>query len=92
MSCPVWLRGCVLTLDRALNAGCFNFVLAWRRWANGRGSLRVPQAFFATFVPYLAAGVVVGSPSGDTRVLLVLNIMLLAGFLIHSQKTPLNAS
>ena len=73
-------------------AGCFNFVLAWRRWANGRGSLRAPQAFFATFIPYLAAGVVVGSPSGDTRVLLVLNIMLLAGFLIHSQKAPINAS
>ena len=73
-------------------AGCFNFILAWRRWANGRGSLRAPQAFFATFIPYLAAGVVVGSPSGDTRVLLVLNIMLLAGFLIHSQKAPINAS
>jgi hypothetical protein len=73
-------------------AGCFNFVLAWRRWANGRGFLRAPQAFFATFIPYLAAGVVVGSPSGDTRVLLVLNIMLLAGFLIHSQKAPINAS
>ena len=73
-------------------AGCFNFVLAWRRWANGRGFLRAPQAFFATFIPYLAAGVVVGSPSGDTRVLLVLNIMLLAGFLIHSQKTPIKAS
>ncbi|MCE2873652.1 MAG: hypothetical protein LW605_07835 [Xanthomonadales bacterium] len=69
-------------------AGCFNFVLAWRRWANGRGFLRAPQAFFATFIPYLAAGVVVGSPSGDTRVLLVLNIMLLAAFLIHSQKAP----
>jgi len=73
-------------------AGCFNFVLAWRRWANGRGFLRAPQAFFATFIPYLAAGVVVGSPSGDTRVLLVLNIMLLAAFLIHSQKTPIKAS
>ena len=69
-------------------AGCFNFVLAWRRWANGRGFLRAPQAFFATFIPYLAAGVVVGSPSGDTRVLLVLNIMLLAAFLIYSQKAP----
>ena len=69
-------------------AGCFNFVLAWRRWANGRGFLRAPLAFFATFIPYLAAGVVVGSPSGDTRVLLVLNIMLLAAFLIHSQKAP----
>ena len=69
-------------------AGCFNFVLAWRRWANGRGFLRAPQAFFATFIPYLAAGVVVGSPSGDTRVLLVLNIMLLTAFLIHSQKAP----
>ena len=69
-------------------AGCFNFALAWRRWANGRGFLRAPQAFFATFIPYLAAGVVVGSPSGDTRVLLVLNIMLLAAFLIHSQKAP----
>jgi hypothetical protein len=73
-------------------AGCFNFVLAWRRWANGRGFLRAPQAFFATFIPYLAAGVVVGSPSGDTRVLLVLNIMLLAAFLIHSQKAPIKAS
>jgi|688.fasta_scaffold05174_7 hypothetical protein len=72
-------------------AGCFNFVLAWRRWANGRGFLRAPQAFFATFIPYLAAGVVVGSPSGDTRVLLVLNIMLLAAFLIHSQKAPIKA-
>lgn len=73
-------------------AGCFNFVLAWRRWANGRGFLRAPQAFFATFIPYLSAGVVVGSPSGDTRVLLVLNIMLLAAFLIHSQKAPIKAS
>jgi len=72
-------------------AGCFNLVLAWRRWANGRGFLRAPQAFFATFIPYLAAGVVVGSPSGDTRVLLVLNIMLLAAFLIHSQKAPIKA-
>jgi hypothetical protein len=73
-------------------AGCFNFVLAWRRWANGRGLLRAPQAFFATFIPYLAAGVVVGSPSGDTRVLLVLNIMLLAAFLMQTQKAPLKAS
>lgn len=73
-------------------AGCFNFVLAWRRWANGGGVLRAPQAFFATFIPYLAAGVVVGSPSGDTRVLLVLNIMLLAAFLIHSQRAPIKAS
>jgi hypothetical protein len=73
-------------------AGCFTFVLAWRRWANGRGLLRAPQAFFATFIPYLAAGVAVGSPSGDTRVLLVLNIMLLAAFLMQTQKAPLKAS
>lgn len=73
-------------------AGCFNFVLAWRRWANGSGTLRAPQAFFATFIPYLAAGVAVGSPSGDTRVLLVLNIMLLAAFLMQTQKAPLKAN
>jgi hypothetical protein len=36
--------------------------------------------------------VVVGSPSGDTRVLLVLNIMLLAAFLMQTQKAPLKAS
>ncbi len=72
--------------------GCFNFVLAWRRWANGRGLLRAPQAFFATFIPYLAAGVAVGSPSGDTRVLLVLSILLLAAFLMQTQKAPLKAS
>ena len=73
-------------------AGGFNFVLAWRRWANGAGQLRAPQAYFATFIPFLAAGLAVGSPAGDTRVVLTLNIMLLAAFLIHGQKEPLKAS
>ena len=73
-------------------AGGFNFVLAWRRWANGAGFLRAPQAYFATFIPFLAAGVAVGSPAGDTRVALTLNIMLLAASLMHSQKEPIKAS
>ena len=73
-------------------AGGFNFVLAWRRWANGTGQLRAPQAYFATFIPFLAAGLAVGSPAGDTRLALTLNIMLLAAFLIHGQKEPLKAS
>lgn len=73
-------------------AGGFNFALAWRRWANGNGQLRAPQAYFATFIPFLAAGVAVGSPAGDTRVALTLNIMLFAAFLIHGQKEPLKAS
>lgn len=74
-------------------AGGFNFGLAWRRWAGGSGELRAAQAYFATFIPFLAAGVAVGSPAGDARVALTLNIMLLAAFLIHGQKkAPLKAS
>lgn len=73
-------------------AGGLNFVLAWRRWSDGSGFLRAPQAYFATFIPFLAAGVAVGSPVGDTRVLLTLNIMLLAASLIHSHREPLKAS
>ena len=72
-------------------AGGFNFMLAWRRWADGTGQLRAAQAYFATFIPFLAAGLAVGSPAGDTRVALTLNIMLLAAFLIHGQKEPLKA-
>jgi hypothetical protein len=73
-------------------AGGFNFALAWRRWADGTGRLRAAQAYFATFIPFLAAGLAVGSPAGDTRVVLTLNIMLLAAFLIHGQKEPLKTS
>ena len=69
-----------------------SFVMAWRRWAGGRGSLRTPQAYFVTFIPFLAVGVAVGSPAGDARVPLLLNVILLAAFLIPWRKEPVKAS
>lgn len=72
--------------------GCCGFLLVWRRWAQGGGSMPASQAFFLTAVPYLAVGLVVGSPSGDTRVPLVLVAMLLAAVLLRVRKSPLKAN
>jgi len=72
-------------------AGCACFVLAWRRLGDGVRPLHAPQAFFATAIPYLAAGVAVGSPSGDTRVPLVLVMMLLAVSLLRVSRKQLEA-
>ena len=73
-------------------AGATCFVLAWRRLGDGTRPLRGPQAFFATAIPYLAAGVAVGSPSGDTRVPLVLVMMLLAASLLRASRLQLKAN
>lgn len=73
-------------------AGASCFVLAWRRLGDGFRPLRAPQAFFATAIPYLAAGVAVGSPSGDTRVPLVLVMMLLAGSLLRASRLQLKTN
>lgn len=63
--------------------GCACFALAWRRLGDEARPLIAPQAFFLTAIPYLAAGVAVGSPSGDTRVPLVLVVLLLAVSLLR---------
>ena len=74
-----------------LAGGC-NFVMAWHRWVSGTRRLRAARVYFATFIPFLAAGLAVGSPAGDTRVALTLNIMLLAAFMIQGQREPIKAS
>jgi hypothetical protein len=73
-----------LVLRAYLTVGAFVCGLTGLMVALGKSPIAVESSL-------LAAGVVVGSPSGDTRVLLVLNIMLLAAFLIHSQKAPIKA-
>lgn len=73
-------------------AGCACFVLAWRRLGDGVRPLRAAQAFSATAIPYPAAGVAVGSPSGDTRVPLVLVMMLLAVSLLRVSRLQLKTN